>query len=173
MSKKGAVLTMIGFGFGMIVGCTTASVVADSPPAEPESKEVKEAAKPAPATSEKKKRDPIVVKLGDIPLKVAPTGMARATMFASGEEAYFGMLELEPGASVPEHADPTEEFIYVVEGQGIMMIDGVAHKVTPQTAIYMPAGAKVSFKNDRDRLVAFQVFGNPGPESKYDSWGTP
>ena len=72
-----------------------------------------------------------------------------------------------------EHADPTEEFIYVVEGQGIMMIDGVAYKVTPQTAIYMPAGAKVSFKNDRDRLVAFQVFGNPGPESKYDSWGTP
>lgn len=170
MNKKGAALTMIGFGVGMIVGCTTASVVADSPPeTTAQSKPVEK----TEATEAKKKRAPIVAKLGDIPLKVAPNGMARATMFATGEEAYFGMLELEPGASVPEHADPTEEFIYVVEGQGTMTIDGVAYKVTPQTAIYMPAGAKVSFENDSERLVAFQVFGNPGPQSKYDGWGTP
>lgn len=172
MSKKGAALTLFGFGLGMIVGCTTAAVVADPPPTS-DTKETAQTSKEASSPTSKPARQPTVTKLSDIPMRVAPSGMASATALASGEEAYFGMLTLEPGASVPEHADPTEEFIYVVEGQGVMMIDDVAYKVTPQTAIYMPAGAKVSFKNDRDRLVAFQVFGNPGPEAKYEGWGTP
>ncbi len=160
--SKNAALGVAGFGLGMIVGCTTVAVVAQDPPAETTT-EAKEA---APETT----RTPVITRAGEASVKVAPSGKAMAAMYAMGEQAYFGRLELDAGAAVPEHADPTEEFIYVLSGGGTMRIDGATHEVGPETLIYMPAGAVVSFTNGPERLVALQVFAGPGPASKYDAW---
>jgi len=74
------------------------------------------------------------------------------------------------GGEVPEHSDPTEEYIHILAGGGVFTIDGEVHQVGPGSTIYMPPGALVSFKNGDVPLVAIQVFAGPGPAAKYDAW---
>lgn len=91
-------------------------------------------------------------------------------LLARGDNAFLGKLEMAPGAQVPEHRDPTEEYIHILEGGGVFTIDGQAHEVGAGTTIYMPADARVSFVNGAAKLVAIQVFAGPGPAAKYDAW---
>lgn len=91
-------------------------------------------------------------------------------LLARGDNAFIGRLEMAPGGEVPEHRDPTEEYIHILAGSGVFTIEGQAHTVGPGTTIYMPAEALVSFKNGGERLVAIQVFAGPGPASKYEAW---
>lgn len=100
----------------------------------------------------------------------APSGKADVWLLARGDNAFLGRLTMEAGARVPEHADPTEEYIHVLEGRGRITIDGVHHEVKPGTTIYMPAGAKVSYENGDSAFVGIQVFAGPGPADKYDQW---
>lgn len=102
--------------------------------------------------------------------RVASHGKAEVFVLARGQEAFLGKLELAPGAAVPEHQDATEEFIFVLEGNGTITIDGVSHDVKPNTAVYMPANATVTYQNGQQRLVALQVFAGPEPAAKYDGW---
>lgn len=104
------------------------------------------------------------------PWKVAPTGKARVQALASGKEAWVGKLVLDADAAVPEHQDPTEEFIVVLEGGGRITVDGTTHDVQAGSVVYMPADATVSYANGPSPMVAVQVFAGPGPASKYDAW---
>ncbi len=104
------------------------------------------------------------------PWKVAPTGKARVQALAHGKEAWVGKLVLDADGAVPEHQDPTEEFIVVLEGGGTITIDGVPHEVKAGSAVYMPADATVSYANGPSPMVAVQVFAGPEPASKYDAW---
>lgn len=97
-------------------------------------------------------------------------GMAHIRALARGRNAFLGKLELAPGGKVPEHRDPTEEYVHILEGGGTFTIDGVVHEVGPGTTIFMPPGALVSFENGAHKLVALQVFAGPEPAAKYDSW---
>lgn len=121
------------------------------------------------ATSKDAPRKPAVVSIESAP-KRHLKNRARVHMLARGKEAFLGRLELAPGGAVPEHRDPTEEYLYILEGHGTLHINDVQHTVTPHTTIYMPAGAKVRYTNGDRRLVALQVFANPGPEAKYNAW---
>lgn len=87
-----------------------------------------------------------------------------------GENAFVGELRLPGGARIPPHRDPTEEYLVVLEGQGIVTIDGTAHPIGPGSVVYMPARAKVSFVNGAGTLVAYQVFAGPAPADKYADW---
>lgn len=104
------------------------------------------------------------------PRAQAPHGKAEIRHLARGEAAYLGLLRMEPGAKVPAHRDATEEFIYVLEGRGVMSIDGEVFEVGSETAIFMPADAEVSFENGETPMVALQVFAGPGPAAKYEAW---
>ena len=108
--------------------------------------------------------------LADAPRRAAPPGTATIAMLAQGRNAFVGRLEMEPGAAVPEHQDPDEEYIHVLEGHGTMWIDGTEHEVTAGATIYMPAGATVRFQNGDARMVAIQIFAGPGSAQKYDRW---
>ena len=100
----------------------------------------------------------------------APHGKAQITHLAEGKNAYVGRLSLAPNARVPEHADATEEYLYVLEGSGTITIDGEASAVAPGTTIYMAAGARVSYVNGPKTLIAIQIFAGPAPAKKYQSW---
>ena len=91
-------------------------------------------------------------------------------VLARGENAFLGKLEMAPGGEVPEHRDPTEEYIHILAGGGVFTLDGQVHQVGPGSTIYMPPGALVSFKNGDAPLVAIQVFAGPAPAAKYDAW---
>ena len=95
---------------------------------------------------------------------------ARIIRLAEGQNAFVGQLELEAGAGVPEHQDPTEEYIIVLEGAGTITIDGQASEIGPGSAVYMPAQATVSFANGDAPMRALQVFAGPESATKYDAW---
>ena len=46
----------------------------------------------------------------------APSGKAKITHLARGQNAYLGHLWIAPHAGVPLHRDLTEEYLYVLEG---------------------------------------------------------
>jgi quercetin dioxygenase-like cupin family protein len=131
-------------------------------------------AAPAPAT----RAEP--PKPAPLPAKVTPLaqaehrqkggGAAHIYALARGQNAFLGKLEMAPGGKVPEHRDPTEEYIHILSGGGKFTIDGEAHEVGPGTTIYMPPGALVSFENGPEPLVAIQVFAGPEPAGKYEAW---
>lgn len=99
-----------------------------------------------------------------------PNGAARITHLAQGKNAYVGKLTLAPGFTVPKHADPTEEYLHILQGGGTITIDGKAQPVKAGDTIYMAAGATVSFVNGPQPLIAIQVFAGPAPAQKYANW---
>lgn len=108
--------------------------------------------------------------LADAPARVAPSGAAEVMLLAEGHNAFLGKLVLAPNQVVPEHQDPTEEYIHVLSGTARMTMDGTAYEVREGTTVYMPAFAKVSVQNGPEPLVAIQVFAGPGPARRYDAW---
>jgi quercetin dioxygenase-like cupin family protein len=108
--------------------------------------------------------------LDNAPQKVSPSGQARITLLAQGHNAFVGKLELAAHAQVPEHQDPTEEYIHVLSGRATMTMNGQQYEIGPGTTIYMPAYATVSVQNGPEPLVGLQVFAGPEPARKYDAW---
>ena len=74
------------------------------------------------------------------------------------------------GGKVPEHRDPTEEYLYVLSGGGTLWIDGKKNKIGAGDTVYMPAKALVKFEAGKKPVEVIQVFAPAGPEKKYDSW---
>jgi quercetin dioxygenase-like cupin family protein len=104
------------------------------------------------------------------PKKISHSGKTTVTFLAEGHNAFLGKLELAPNAAVPEHQDPTEEYIHVLSGHAQMTMDGTSYTIEPGTTIYMPAYAKVSVQNGNEPLVGLQVFAGPSPARKFDTW---
>jgi quercetin dioxygenase-like cupin family protein len=107
--------------------------------------------------------------------RVAPSGKATIHRIAGKEEgaknAFFGLLEIQPGAKVPLHRDATEEYLYLVTGQGNLTIDGVTTAIKAGFGVFMPANAEVTFEATGTEVIqAVQFFAGQGPETKYDKW---
>lgn len=111
-----------------------------------------------------------MIALADAPRALAPSGTASITHLARGHNAYLGKLEMDPGGIVPIHRDPTEEFIHVLQGHGVMTIEGREYAIEPGATIYMPAGVEVSYRNGTETMIAIQVFAGTEPANKYESW---
>ena len=111
-----------------------------------------------------------VVHLEDAEARMPPSGKAKITVLARGDNAFVGKLELDAGGSVPVHRDSTEEYLHVLAGSGTITIDGVDHAIKPGTTVFMPANAEVRYANGPERLEAIQVFAGPEPAAKYDGW---
>ncbi len=154
--NKQRISIFVAFVLGACASAASQSVAA--PQTEPEP-----ASEPAASVG-------AVVPLQAAERRAAPNGKASVTILARGQNAFVGRLEMEAGASVPEHRDETEEYIHVLEGSGTMVIEGREHAVEPGTTIYMPPDALVEFHNGPTRLVALQVFAGPGPAAKYEAW---
>lgn len=125
---------------------------------------------PAPSSSVEQPLAPTVIALAEARSATAPHGKATITHLALGKNAYLGRMRMAPGAAVPVHRDSTEEYIHVLQGGGVMTIDGRAYEVGPGTTIFMPANAEVSFQNGEAEMLALQVFAGPDPAKKYDAW---
>ncbi len=111
-----------------------------------------------------------VVPLAEAEVRDAPSGSATVYLLARGDNAFMGRLELDPRAQVPVHRDATEEYIHVLQGTGVITIDGVAQPLGPGATVTMPADAAVSFVNGPEQMIAIQVFAGPEPAAKYDAW---
>lgn len=159
---------------GMFVLGACATVAVQSSAATTTSEAGEQAGEVAPAAAAPVEASPAGVRaLGDAPQAVAPNGKATVTHLAMGDNAYLGLLRMDGGGAVPVHRDETEEYIHVLEGGGVITIDGQQHEVGAGATIYMPAGAEVSYQNGDAEMVAIQVFAGPGPSAKYSKWVAP
>jgi len=66
---------------------------------------------------------------------------AGATKIASG------VAEFEVGSSAPMHYHNAEESVIVIEGEGLIMINGEEHIVKPNDAAFISPGAHHSIAN--------------------------
>jgi len=108
--------------------------------------------------------------LSDAPRRALPKKKATIRILAEGENAFLGHLPMVAGAKVPVHRDASEEYIVITRGQGTITIDGDSAAVGVGSAIYMPAGAEVTFQNGSETLEGYQVFAGPESAKKYDGW---
>ena len=58
-----------------------------------------------------------------------------------------GVAEFEVGASAPTHYHDAEESVIVIEGTGLMVINGEEHIVHPNDAAFISPGAHHSIAN--------------------------
>jgi quercetin dioxygenase-like cupin family protein len=151
-----------------VLGACTS--VAASSVAAPEQREPDSTSGPIPSPTSSPETHATVIDLAAAPSATAPSATATITHLARGQNAYLGLLRMDADAAVPVHRDPTEEYIHVLEGGGVMIIDGERHTITAGTTIFMPANAEVSFQNGAEPMVAIQVFAGPDPAAKYDAW---
>ena len=113
---------------------------------------------------------PTVVQTDAAELRAAGNGQATLRTLAQGNKAFVARLELAPGALVPEHRDESEEYIVVLSGGGTLTFEGKPYVIEAGSAVFMPAGAQVSFVNGAEPLVALQVFAGPASAAKYETW---
>jgi quercetin dioxygenase-like cupin family protein len=123
-----------------------------------------------PAATASKKTAATIIQVQSAITRQVPSGKAKIQVLATGKNAFVGRLWMAAGGAVPLHRDPTEEYIYIVSGGGMMTIDGKTTQVGPGTMVYMPANAEVTYKNGDQPLVALQVFAGPESAAKYDRW---
>ena len=116
------------------------------------------------------KRAPSIVDIDTAVPLVAPSGKASVVPLGDGLNAWMGVLRMDANGAVPRHQDASEEFIYVLKGTGTISIEGRKHQLKPGSAVYMPAGATVSYHNGASELVALQVFAGTESAAKYKTW---
>lgn len=107
---------------------------------------------------------PIIRQLQDQPWDAWPTeqqaerGALRwRDLFAGnpedGANVTLGIATLRCGETLEPHRHSEPETYYTLAGRGIVTIDGVAHTVTPGTAIFIPGDAEHAIRNDHDETL--------------------
>jgi quercetin dioxygenase-like cupin family protein len=75
-----------------------------------------------------------------------------------GEGAMLNLIELAPGARVPEHDHPHEQLGYVLEGELVLAIAGVEHRLGPGDAYAIPGGVEHAASSDGGPCLVLDVF---------------
>ncbi|MEO0335490.1 MAG: cupin domain-containing protein [Pseudomonadota bacterium] len=86
------------------------------------------------------------------------------------KNVFLSRLTLPAKGRVPEHRDPTEEYLYVLSGSGTLKLDGKPHTLSAGDTVYMAENALVSFQAGDSVVEVIQIFAPSGPEEKYSSW---
>jgi mannose-6-phosphate isomerase-like protein (cupin superfamily) len=66
-----------------------------------------------------------------------------------------GISDLGPGGWLGLHRHTAAEIYYVVEGNGVVTLDGVDHPVSAGTAVYIPGDAEHGIRNSGQAILRF------------------
>ena len=75
-----------------------------------------------------------------------------------GQKAMINVVEFDAGATVPEHSHPHEQLGMVVQGELVLKIDGVPHRLRPGGAYQIPGGVPHSAWTERVTCRVLDVF---------------
>lgn len=77
--------------------------------------------------------------------------IAFRTLFSADRTATTGMTagvaELSPGGWLGTHRHPPAEIYHVLEGEGVVTLDGQERPVGPGTAVFIPGGSEHAVRN--------------------------
>jgi len=114
-------------------------------------------------------RPAIVARSANLPSRRSPNGGAVSTELARGDHAFFALMRIAPGATIPPHQDTSEEYLYVLEGGGDITIDGVVSTIAPGMVVFMPSMSTVSYVNGPADSLVVQVFADARSAAKYEA----
>ncbi len=75
-----------------------------------------------------------------------------------GDDAMLNLVELDPGAIVPEHSHPHEQLGIALSGLIVMTIDGEETPMGPMDAMHIPSGVVHSGRAGPEGAVVLDVF---------------
>jgi mannose-6-phosphate isomerase-like protein (cupin superfamily) len=84
--------------------------------------------------------------------------LAFSTLFGARRttpEFTAGVARLAPGGWLGHHRHEPAELYYVLEGEGVLTIDGEEHAVTPGTAAYIPGSAEHGIRSTGPGFLRF------------------
>jgi quercetin dioxygenase-like cupin family protein len=77
----------------------------------------------------------------------------------------FRISRYAPAAYVAEHAHQVQEQIYyVLEGEGLLTVDGETRLMRPHDYVYLPPGVRHSFTNSGLKSLVFFVVTTPAKD---------
>lgn len=112
-----------------------------------------------------------VVQADRITPRISVGGKVQVVPMATGQWAYLGEFVLRPGAEKElERGDFQEEFLYVLFGTAVLVVDGRSYLVGPRMGIYLPPRSTVKWSNGPEPLVAVQLIAGAAPGTSYQEW---
>jgi quercetin dioxygenase-like cupin family protein len=66
-------------------------------------------------------------------------------------------IQLQPGGEIPEHGTPENVFFYVLEGRGLLSVDGEVAEVSPGMVSQCASNVKKYIKNNSEGLLRVLV----------------
>jgi quercetin dioxygenase-like cupin family protein len=66
-----------------------------------------------------------------------------------------GVAEVEPGGWLGLHRHSPAEIYYVIEGRGVVTVDGAEHQVSPGSAVFIPGNAEHGVRNEGSATLRF------------------
>jgi quercetin dioxygenase-like cupin family protein len=66
-----------------------------------------------------------------------------------------GICEVPPLSSMVPHKHSQEETIYILHGQGYVVINGVKERISPGTLVHFPSNAEHCTTNESDEVMKF------------------
>ena len=81
----------------------------------------------------------------------------------TGNHLQLVLMTLQPGDEIGEEVHKAiDQFFRIEEGEGVISIDGVEHKVTDGSAVLVPSGARHNVVNRSDQpLRLYTLYGPP------------
>lgn len=70
-----------------------------------------------------------------------------------GQSFIMGVTTFPPGASLPRHSHNTVEQVTLLEGSGVVEINGERHRLSPYDTTKVPADQPHLFHNDGDSVM--------------------
>ncbi|WP_158542508.1 cupin domain-containing protein [Lujinxingia litoralis] len=104
------------------------------------------------------------------PERVGDEGQVRVAPLLQGAQAYMGRWVLAPNAQTEARTTEAEEYLYILEGSGVAVINGQSYIIGPEMAVFVPAGAEIRVTNGAERLVAVQVFAPADEAARFEEW---
>ena len=65
------------------------------------------------------------------------------------------MFEIEPGGNTPLHTHPHEHEVFVLDGAGVFVHEGLNHPIGPDDVVFVPGGHEHCFRNTGDATLRF------------------
>lgn len=111
--------------------------------------------------------------VADIPGTTFPAGRCTRVIVGPGAPAeadnfVMGQVTVFAGGSVPEHSHPQEEVYYIIEGQGVLVIDGREHPVRAGSYARISPNQTHILRNTADSVLTMLFC--YAPKSIVDHW---
>jgi quercetin dioxygenase-like cupin family protein len=107
-------------------------------------------------------REPYFVEWAGRPMRELFPGVRICVV--AGERLMLSRVELDPGAVVPEHAHPHEQFGWVMEGDAAFTIGGETRRLRAGDYYAIPGGVSHAVVTGAAGAVCMDIFSPPRDE---------